>query len=300
MGEKFRELYSNICKFESDDEIIETRVPYVKIYKSAGGKTELPVLSEPSFYYIISGSVQIYSDKLVNSYSQGEFFVSKLEQPFLTTINNKKFISVISTFHVNDIISVLLDADNEIFKYEYDDIDIHKICKEYSEKFADILIRVFEYANSEFMIKHVKKEFIYEIINTPYGKTFIENSLNIQLSEKIFNVNTWIKQNYKKEFSVEDLALHANMSVSNFHQKFKASIGMGPIQCQKKLRLVEARRLMLDKSANVTSAALEVGYESISQFISDYRRMFGCSPQKDIQEIRKCLITGANSKTSSR
>lgn len=84
------------------------------------------------------------------------------------------------------------------------------------------------------------------------------------------------------------------MSISNFHQKFKASVGMGPIQCQKKLRLVEARRLMLDDSVNVTSAALEVGYESVSQFVSDYRRMFGCSPQKDIQEIRKRLIISGN------
>lgn len=67
----------------------------------------------------------------------------------------------------------------------------------------------------------------------------------------------------------------------------------------KKLRLVEARRLMLDDSANVTSAALEVGYESVSQFISDYRRMFGCSPQKDIQEIRKRLIISTNSRDIS-
>lgn len=64
---------------------------------------------------------------------------------------------------------------------------------------------------------------------------------------------------------------------------------MGPLQCQKKLRLMEARRLMLDKAVNVTDAAMEVGYESVSQFIRDYRRMFGRSPQKDVQEIRESI-----------
>jgi len=70
---------------------------------------------------------------------------------------------------------------------------------------------------------------------------------------------------------------------------------MGPVQCQKKLRLNEARRLMLDKAMNVTDAAMDVGYDSLSQFTRDYRRMFGRTPQKDIQEIRDCLMTRAQS-----
>ena len=44
---------------------------------------------------------------------------------------------------------------------------------------------------------------------------------------------------------------------------------MGPLQCQKRLRLTEARRLMLEEKRNVTEAALEVGYESVSQFIRE-------------------------------
>ena len=67
---------------------------------------------------------------------------------------------------------------------------------------------------------------------------------------------------------------------------------MGPLQCQKKLRLTEGRRLVLDESANVTDAAIEVGYESVSQFIRDYWRMFGRSSQKDVQEIRNVIERG--------
>ena len=62
---------------------------------------------------------------------------------------------------------------------------------------------------------------------------------------------------------------------------------MGPLQCQKRLRLTEARRLMLDENASVTDAAIEVGYESVSQFIRDYRKTFGSSPKEDIQNLRK-------------
>ena len=79
------------------------------------------------------------------------------------------------------------------------------------------------------------------------------------------------------------------MSVSSFHQKFKSAVGMGPLQCQKRLRLTEARRMMLDEQATVTDASLEVGYESVSQFIRDYRKMFGLSPKEDFLNLRQHL-----------
>ncbi|MFR1843046.1 MAG: helix-turn-helix transcriptional regulator, partial [Oscillospiraceae bacterium] len=108
-------------------------------------------------------------------------------------------------------------------------------------------------------------------------------------AEKIYQANSWIKKNFHNSFAVEDLAKRQNMSVSLFHQKFKSAVGMGPLQCQKRLRLTEARRLMLDESKNVTEASVEVGYESLSQFIRDYRRMFRAAPKEDILNIQKYL-----------
>lgn len=39
---------------------------------------------------------------------------------------------------------------------------------------------------------------------------------------------------------------------------------------------------MLDKGRNVTEASLEVGYESVTQFTRDYKKMFGAAPKEDI------------------
>ena len=71
------------------------------------------------------------------------------------------------------------------------------------------------------------------------------------------------------------------MSASSFHQHFKALTSMTPLQYQKQLRLLEARRLMLADGANVSSAAYQVGYESASQFSREYSRMFGAAPKRD-------------------
>jgi AraC-like DNA-binding protein len=63
-------------------------------------------------------------------------------------------------------------------------------------------------------------------------------------------------------------------------------LAMGPLQYQKHLRLQEARRLMLSGSMDATTAALEVSYQSPSQFSREYRRLFGLPPLQDIKAVR--------------
>lgn len=119
----------------------------------------------------------------------------------------------------------------------------------------------------------------------PAASSLIQSIVRISGADDIYEINRWIKENYKSNFTVEELAHNSNMSVSRFHQKFKSAVGMGPLQCQKRLRLTEARRLMLNENISVTEAALEVGYESLSQFIRDYKRMFYAPLKEDIQAL---------------
>ena len=77
------------------------------------------------------------------------------------------------------------------------------------------------------------------------------------------------------------------MSASVFHQHFKAVTALTPIQYQKRLRLQEARRLMLGEAADAATAGYRVGYQSPSQFSREYRRLFGESPQRDAARLRE-------------
>jgi AraC-like DNA-binding protein len=77
------------------------------------------------------------------------------------------------------------------------------------------------------------------------------------------------------------------MSSSTFHQHFRALTAMSPLQYQKWLRLNEARRLMLMERLDATTAALQVGYASPSQFSREYRRVFGAPPLRDIMSLRQ-------------
>lgn len=104
--------------------------------------------------------------------------------------------------------------------------------------------------------------------------------------QRIAAVIRRIKADFKKSLRVEELAEQANMSPASFHRHFKKVTSMSPLQYQKQLRLLEARRLMLAENADATHAAYQVGYESPSQFSREYSRMFGAPPIKDIERLR--------------
>lgn len=97
----------------------------------------------------------------------------------------------------------------------------------------------------------------------------------------------WLKLHFAAPLRIEQLAGHAQMSASSFHQHFRQLTGMSPLQYQKWLRLSEARRLMLNEHRDVSSAAFDVGYESPSQFSREYSRMFGLAPKRDVELLRE-------------
>lgn len=96
-----------------------------------------------------------------------------------------------------------------------------------------------------------------------------------------------LRADFARRIPVRNLAEAAGMSASAFHHHFKATTTLTPLQFQKHLRLIEARRLILSRACAVSSAAFEVGYESVSQFSRDYARMFGASPRRDLATRRE-------------
>jgi transcriptional regulator GlxA family with amidase domain len=105
--------------------------------------------------------------------------------------------------------------------------------------------------------------------------------------QRVTKAVTWVREHVAQPIRVEELAGLANMSLSSFHQHFRAVTAMSPLQYQKVLRLHEARRLMLARMLDAGSAGRQVGYLSASQFSREYARLFGSAPTRDIARLRE-------------
>jgi transcriptional regulator GlxA family with amidase domain len=112
----------------------------------------------------------------------------------------------------------------------------------------------------------IKQEIIYRLL-TAEGGAMLYQALQSHHQQKGINQAIhWIKKNFDQPLQIEKLAKFVSMSVSILHHRFKAITTMSPLQYQKQLRLLEARKLLLAGNIEAATVAFKVGYESPSQF----------------------------------
>jgi AraC-like DNA-binding protein len=132
----------------------------------------------------------------------------------------------------------------------------------------------------------VLREITYRVLAGPQGSRLRQIASAGAPAQRITRAIRWLKDHFADPLRIESLARHVRMSPSAFHLHFKGLTAMSPLQYQKRLRLQEARRLMLGEGLDAASAAFRVGYESPSQFSREYRRMFGAPPRKDVAALK--------------
>lgn len=137
----------------------------------------------------------------------------------------------------------------------------------------------------------IQREIIYRLLVGDQGARLRQIATAGSQSQQIARAVDWLKENFTEPVRIDDLAARANMSTSTFHSHFRSLTALSPLQYQKRLRLHEARRLMLAEQLDATTASMQVGYESASQFSREYSRLFGAPPLRDITELRQM---GAN------
>jgi AraC-like DNA-binding protein len=131
----------------------------------------------------------------------------------------------------------------------------------------------------------IEEEILYRILVGPDGCRLLNIAGAESRSARVARALKWLRENFHRPLRVEELADIAGMSPSSFHQHFKAVTAMTPVQFQKKLRLHEARRLMLVEGIDVAGAGHRVGYQSPSQFSREYSRLYGMAPMRDVSAL---------------
>jgi AraC-like DNA-binding protein len=129
------------------------------------------------------------------------------------------------------------------------------------------------------------KEMLYHLLKSEDGSIIRQSVRSGSIMHKISRAIYTLNSELNHDINIGALAEEANMSRSVFFKHFKKVTAMSPIQYQKRLRLLEARRLMIDEAKTAESSAFKVGYKSTSQFSREYTRMFGSSPLRDAKRL---------------
>jgi AraC-like DNA-binding protein len=132
----------------------------------------------------------------------------------------------------------------------------------------------------------IEREILWRLLTGPHGGTVRQIGLADSGLSHVGRAIRWIRDNYAEPMRIEDLARLAGMSPSAFHRHFRAVTAMSPLQFQKRIRLQEARSLLVARAGDVSGVGHLVGYDSPTQFNREYRRLFGAPPGQDAARLR--------------
>ncbi|MET0338677.1 MAG: AraC family transcriptional regulator [Caulobacter sp.] len=246
----------------------------------------------PSLCVVLQGAKQIMIGEETLDYKAMEALIVSIELPasgrIVDASPTEPFIGIVIDLDIAAMRDVLehMDSPPVPTPRSASGAFVTKI----DEALGECVLRLLRLADTPkavpILYPSIMREIYYWLLSGPHGGDVCKKALPDSHTDRICKSILVLRSNYAETLRVEDLAESAGMSPSSFHQHFKALTSMSPIQFQKQLRLLEARRLMVSNAANVAEAAYQVGYESPSQFSREYARAFGVAPKRDATNLR--------------
>ena len=141
-------------------------------------------------------------------------------------------------------------------------------------------------ADARVLAPLIEREILWRLLTGPHADVVRQIGLADSGLSHVTRAIGWIRDNYAEPMRVADLARLAGMSASAFHRRFRAVTTMSPLQFQKRIRLQEARSLLVAQPGDVAGVGHLVGYDSPTQFNREYRRLFGAPPGQDTTRLR--------------
>ncbi len=286
---KRKELAALIEKYASGEGISRTAVGGMKTIRLSEINMQLPGVYDPSLCVIVQGKKQVLLKDEIYHYAPSEYLVVSVDLPVIGQVTqasaNRPYLCLqidIDPRLVSELMLQAHQASAETGRGIFvGDVD---------EPLADAVLRLARLLESPHDIPMlaplISREIHYRLLTGEYGPQIAQIATAGSNMQRISSAIRKIKKDFDKPMVVEEMADMVGMSVSSFHFHFKEVTAMSPLQYQKRLRLTEARRIMLADALDAAATAYRVGYESPSQFSREYARLFGNPPVRDIESIR--------------
>lgn len=246
---------------------------------------------EPSVIIVAQGAKRVDLGSRQFVYDRSRYLLTAIDLPLIS--------QVIEASEAVPMLAMKMRLDMSVVRELLSREEVHVnatvgegaglVTGEITPELLNAFIRLLELVETpqhmQFLSSLIQREVIYRILSGPEGTRLRAIATLGDQSQRTAKAVIWIKENFAKQFRVEDLAEIAGMGVSTFHHHFRALTSMSPVQYQKQLRLQAARGRLLVGDVDATTVAYGVGYESVSQFNREYTRYFGLSPLRDVRGL---------------
>lgn len=281
-------------KFEDGEGIINTKIPSLHLYSTTTLSEFVSVIYEPSICIALQGSKAVGFGNDMYRYDASKFLLASTHLPANVRIQEASkenpYLGLKITFTLEQIYEVLKELNESQTKVKrkpdkglfFDDMNMDLLNP------VSRLIKLLDspQKNIDFLSPFIIKEILYVLLNGKSGEFLKQYVSEGSISNQVVKVITEIKNNFTQTLNIKEISKKMLISESSLYTNFKKITMLTPIQFQKKLRLEEAKQMLLNQNIDASEVAFLVGYESPSQFSREYSRMFGLPPKAHINQLK--------------
>jgi AraC-like DNA-binding protein len=289
---QLEELAVLLGRHSGAEALNDTAIPQLHCFKMSQPSAKIPVVYRPCLSLVVQGNREAELDGVTYKYAPAEFLVVSVDLPVTCQVTTatveKPYLCLVLDIDPVQLSDLILQA--EVKWTDGNDTGRGLFVGKADDLLADCAVRLAKLLDMPrdipLLASLVIREIYYRLLMSPYGQAIAQIAIAGSVTQRIAQVIHMLKTDFSKPIRVEEMSAMANMSQSSFHFHFKAVTALSPVQYQKRMRLLEARRLMLLDGVDAANACYRVGYESSSQFSREYSRMFGAPPISDITSLR--------------
>ncbi|MEM8796760.1 MAG: AraC family transcriptional regulator [Pseudomonadota bacterium] len=241
---------------------------------------------DPNVCLVLQGrkTAHIGARKLV--YGAGDALIVSHSVPTVSAVleasRAKPYLALILRLDLNTLRELVFEFGEDLAaRGDGHTMDVERA----NEHLVSCLVRLFgssqDPLNAKAIAPMAMREAHFHLLRARHAGMLRQLMDNESKASKVALATAEIQKGFRGRIVVAHIAALTGMSISVFHKAFKEVTSMTPLQFQKNLRLIEARRLIGFSDKSVSQIAFEVGYESPSQFSREYSRQFGVSPSQD-------------------
>lgn len=275
----------------------ETAIPGLKLYRSSHPTEPAHFLYAPAVYAVVQGRKQVTLGEKTYVYDRSQYLAVPMELPVIGTVTEasaqQPYLCISLEIDPRDIAALIMETGLQVLREKATGQALYVSPLELALLDAFVrLVRLLDApADISVVAPLIHREVTYRLLHSEQGGQLAQMAVGNGRLRRVSAAIAWIKEHYAEPMQIDALAKHVHMSPSGLHHHFKGVTGMSPVQYQKKLRLHQARHLLVVEGRSAEVVAHSVGYASASQFSREYARLFGLPPRRDAERVRDAVAT---------
>jgi AraC-like DNA-binding protein len=247
----------------------------------------------PAFCVLAQGRKEVFLGEERYQYDPAHYLLTTVELPIVSQIieasPERPYLSIRLQLDPTLVGSVLMEADMSLPPGPSDmkAMDVSPLDASLLDAVVRLIRLVGFPTEARVLAPMITREIIARLLIGAQGARLRQIAVLGGYTHYIAKAVELLRKDYRQALRMEHIAQELGMSISSFHHQFKAVTALSPLQYQKRLRLQEARRLMLGEHLDATSAGSRVGYDDAAHFNREYKSLFGLPPIRDVERLRE-------------